>query len=465
MLAMSFVVVSNARAQVTIDTDSSTTLTLNAKYPKLYWVGFNDSVAPAYTNIMGTQVSVGNTYVFSLDFNYSFGSANCDFTIYAWYDGGAVPVPYPAAPDATTRNLAFQVDCTFAGVVTVTYPNAPILEVTTPGVADIQMGYFDPLYPGQEHYEVFIPVHFGEQLRAAPVNGYNTYSFDPLVGHQTQGTWDFDVVVRDTLSAATNTGYGEFGIQKMVTNTVSGNPVGNAPPGGSTGWMLVQSVITYSSNTDYYVTVEIDDLLDSGLGEYVTADNVEVQNLHPDSGASDIGAATFFTDSGTPLYVWGSLNVPVMASNHGTFSAGPSDSNFLTPGTTTRLQWRVTVPAGTSEGVYTSTIYVTIFDSDHPIILATNPVDLDLAVPTVAGTFVVTFSEPMDLAVPALPAVNTNLPGAIVSWNVGTGNLEIAYDALDPDTVYYVDLSGQGYQDLDGNALAGDMYYQFRTQP
>jgi hypothetical protein len=108
---------------------------------------------------------------------------------------------------------------------------------------------------------------------------------------------------------------------------------------------------------------------------------------------------------------------------------------------------------------------VTIFDSDHPIILATNPVDLDLAVPTVAGTFVVTFSEPMDLAVPALPAVNTNLPGAIVSWNVGTGNLEIAYDALDPDTVYYVDLSGQGYQDLDGNALAGDMYYQFRTQP
>jgi hypothetical protein len=361
MLAVSFAMVVDNVMGVSME-DSNTTLTVNAKFPKLYWIGFNLTDGPVYTSRMGVQVPVVNPYIFSLEYNYSFGSALCDFTVQAWYDRGAAPSVYPAPPTNDDRNLAFQLDCTNAGAVTVTYPSGN-LEVTTPGVATIQNWWSDVLYPGQEVFRVYIPVNFGPQLRAGDVDGYGTYDQVPASALITMGTWDFSVTVRDTSSSANNVSYGEFGIQRFVNVAVTGDPTGNAPPGGSTDWMGIQSQITYSSNFAYTVIVEIDDLVDP-LNPLtpILATNVEVQNMHANAtGNSGIDAPTFFVGPrpGNMLYVWGAPGVPIAASNHGTTSIGPLDSNFF-GAETTNLRWRVGVPGGTGEGVYTSTIYVTV---------------------------------------------------------------------------------------------------------
>jgi hypothetical protein len=256
--------------------------------------------------------------------------------------------------------MAFQVDCTFAGASVVTFP-AGNLEVGLP-VLPVSVAVHPnvPIPPvGQEHYKVYIPVSFRSQLRAAEVNGNPTFNQNPALALTTPGTWDFSVTVRDTGSAATNISYGEFGIQRFTSISVSGNPTGNAPPGGSTGWMATQSAITYASNAPYTVRVEIDNLVD--LVTPIGANFVEVHNLHGNATAlnSGIDIATAFAGPATPLYVWGALGTPIAASNHGTTSIGPLDSNYF-GAETTNLQWRVAVPVGTAEGVYTSEIRVTV---------------------------------------------------------------------------------------------------------
>jgi hypothetical protein len=98
-------------------------------------------------------------------------------------------------------------------------------------------------------------------------------------------------------------------------------------------------------------------------------------------------------------------------------------------------------------------------DFTGPTITSTTPVDSATGIILAAGTYIIQFNEPMDTSVTAFL---TNLPGAVGSWN-GNQQFEITYTALAESTTYYVDLTGQGHQDISSNALTGDTYKDFIT--
>jgi len=155
---------------------------------------------------------------------------------------------------------------------------------------------------------------------------------------------------------------------------VTGNPSGNAPPGSTNVSLSDPSQITYSSNTNYWVNVSIPDLLVNGAGPgFVPATDVTVINSNNlvSNAYSELNPAGWpmgraFQAPNAVFCVWGNRSqvtqyMPV--PTNGTTSFGPwgSDYNLYgNPGGTTRLDWWVTVPAGTPEGIYWATITVTI---------------------------------------------------------------------------------------------------------
>jgi hypothetical protein len=368
MLAVSFAMVNTAKAQVS-DSDNTTQITVNAVFPKLYWIGFNDT---GFNSQMETQVAVETDYLFGFQYNYSRGWDACDFIVQAWYDRGntGLASSYPAVPTDNDRNLAFEIYCDPLDATPFeTYVNLPggELEIISTGPA-IFTNLSDNPYAGQDNYTVYIPVTFGSQIRAAEYGGVAPigpdYSRDKLVSLNNAYSWDFSITVRDRAqTTATNRSYGEFGVQMAVSISASGNPTGNAPPGGSTVLEPYTS-ITYSSNTPYFVNVTLqNNLLLNGVGPVnIPTTNLFVQNVHGDANVanSEISGPLNIPAPLTERYVWGLPATPIAPSGHGTISAGPLDSDFTTPGTVTELEWSVNVPA-VQEGVYWTFIIVTIY--------------------------------------------------------------------------------------------------------
>jgi len=97
-------------------------------------------------------------------------------------------------------------------------------------------------------------------------------------------------------------------------------------------------------------------------------------------------------------------------------------------------------------------------DTTSPTIVSTTPADGATSVSTSAGTYIIQFNEPMS----AVGTPLSNLPGVSWSWN-GNQKMEGTYNALSESATYYVDLTGQGFQDLVGNPLTGDVYKDFTT--
>jgi hypothetical protein len=101
-----------------------------------------------------------------------------------------------------------------------------------------------------------------------------------------------------------------------------------------------------------------------------------------------------------------------------------------------------------------------VLDIDAPSIFSTIPNDMATGISTVAGIYVIEFDEPMDNVGTPL----SDLPGLIWNWAPSGLWINGSYNALNPSTTYYVDLAGQGFTDLAGNGLSGDMYKDFTTQ-
>ncbi|MDO9538288.1 MAG: hypothetical protein Q7J68_08215 [Thermoplasmata archaeon] len=358
--------------------DQSTTITANAVFPKLYWIGFNDTDA-AFTSRLDQQVAPDSNYWFTLLANYTEGWTECEVVVEAWYDdgkigGGAPETAYPAVDD-TTRNLAFRLTWR-AGTANavVYYPNTPELEVTTGLVTDIDMN--TPYASGdlRNNHTVRIPVWLGNQIRSADGSGWGSgdAAYGPLKTDSLRdaNSWDFSITVRDWDSiTAANTSYGEFGVNEEVSVLVSGNPSGNAPPGTINNVMTTHSHISYSANTDYYVNVSVPHLHENGAnttGNWIWAQNVSVHNMCPNATAanSDIDLQAYFTGEDVPLYVWGQTVTPITPPNNGTNATGPNITNYIGPiwgvFTFTELEWWVTVQAGTKEGIYWGAITISI---------------------------------------------------------------------------------------------------------
>ncbi len=97
----------------------------------------------------------------------------------------------------------------------------------------------------------------------------------------------------------------------------------------------------------------------------------------------------------------------------------------------------------------------TVVDTVSPYVVTTAPANATTDVPLTAGTYVIQFSEPMDIGV---GTVTSDLPGIVWTWD-GTGIwLNGTYTDLTESTTYNVDLSAGGFQDILGNALIAGAY-------
>ena len=170
--------------------------------------------------------------------------------------------------------------------------------------------------------------------------------------------------------------FSEFGIEKQVAISVTGNPTGNTPPGSSDVALTTPSQITYSANTDYWVNVSIPNLLENGVGPAdILATNVGVANsnvfaaqTYTEINAADYLVGRTFTGANQELCVWGNRSLAqtfIDAPSNGSVSFGPFGSDYNAVWTngammTTQLDWWITVPGSTTEGVYWATIMITI---------------------------------------------------------------------------------------------------------
>jgi len=353
--------------------DQSTRLTAIALFPKVFWIGFNDT---AYNPRLDQQVMPDTNYLFTLEANYSLGWTDCDVVVQAWYDNGFTAAggsAYPAETDGN-RNLAFTlVYDTLTAVHDITYP-AGDLEFADISVTETEIMTPNPASDPGNNRRLAFEINFGPQARMADYGAVAPigplFDTEPLIALNNPHSWDFSVTVRDrALPAAAAVKYGEFGVQTLSSVTVTGNPSGAAPPGTWDNPMVETSQITYSSNAPYFVNVSIPDLYLGGNPaslDWIPATDVSVMNIEPraDAATSGIDGWTYFTGPNTYLYVWGLNLAPLAPVGNGTISNGVYISDYNAAAnaanTYTELAWRVTVIAGTPEGMYWGVITVSI---------------------------------------------------------------------------------------------------------
>ena len=356
--------------------DTGTQLTVNAAFPNIFWIGFNDTL---HNSKIEQQVTPDEWYEFSFAANYSFGWANCEVIVQAWYDNGnAGDASIYPAENEINRCLAFSLIYDPDG--------GPFYSMTYPGIPEYAVGGANDVIvpggtPGEEIHYVTLGVRLGPQIRNADGNsfGIGDSDTDPLKSNALQdiNSWDFNITVRDAASTdAFKSMYSEFGIEKAVSVSVSGNPSGSAPPGSSDVLLSNPSQITYSSNANYWVNVSVPDLLENGVGPAdITADYVAVANTNvfvipafTEIDAADYPNGRAFTGANQDWCVWGNRSQGqsfMSAPRNGSVSFGPYGSDYNAAWTNggasyTELNWWITVPGSTSEGIYWATITITI---------------------------------------------------------------------------------------------------------
>ncbi|MFO7619413.1 MAG: hypothetical protein R6W91_07170, partial [Thermoplasmata archaeon] len=338
-----------------MEKDESGEIRANVIFPQLYWIGFNESFSP-FNSQLDTSVHTDSTYFFSLQANYSQSWANCEVIVQAWHDRGLMGSEGSAYPDETDENRTLAFTLTWAvgtADATVAYPSSPELEITSGLVTDTPLN----VNPGiEDHHLVRIPVWLGPQMRVADGGGF--MARDPAFGQDMDAillhrdSWDFNITVRDVAwPKAYNTSYGEFGVNRYASVSVSGNPVGSIPP-GATATLASPSYISYSINAPYTLNVSIPHLLkDSNPAQNITANNVQVNNTHfiADGSNSEINNWAAFSGPDQARCIWGLPGVSIDPAGNGTESAGPGYSNFTAYGSfqATQVFWRVTVPPST----------------------------------------------------------------------------------------------------------------------
>jgi predicted RNA-binding Zn-ribbon protein involved in translation (DUF1610 family) len=167
---------------------------------------------------------------------------------------------------------------------------------------------------------------------------------------------------------------------------------------------------------------------------------------------SPSGAEIWYTTDTVSPYTWNSIGTDSPADGSYSWTV-PTDGSY---------GWYAATSDESSPGptdVPEASYY--IYDGTAPSIFSTEPLDDEVNVTSASGTYVIVFDEPMAPLGTAL----SDLPGVSWLWAPSGLWLNGSYTTLSLDTTYYVDLTGQGFQDLAGNALAGDTYKIFTTAP
>ncbi|MCK4757052.1 MAG: hypothetical protein KAS67_01230, partial [Thermoplasmata archaeon] len=360
---------------------SDTTVTVKSDMPHIFDVQMWKQSDGIFSGTkFNTQVNVATTYTFYAEVNYTVGGANELFDgtdnvrvyLEAFYDEG-IATSNPEPTWATTYNRTRQFSFLWEeGGGGPPESAAMIYPIGSPGTDEFQLvsWWRDPgVYGGDGFtYRFFFNVSFGDQTWAADgnnfVNGAPTNPHDDTLAWNDLNSWNVGMMIFDNdYNDASNASHEEFGIWQSANITVSGNPSGNAPPGVSNQLLGTGSQITCSANIPYYVNVSIPDLARIGGGLPLSATDVKVRStstLATDVN-SEIRNMQPFPGAKQNLSVWGNTSQAlfsdwvVPAPKNGTTAHGPWGSDY-NGYLTTDLEWYVTIPGGTAEGIYQATI-------------------------------------------------------------------------------------------------------------
>ncbi len=352
--------------------DQSSTVSTSSINPNLYWVGFNDTAM----NPMNNQViNPDSSFYITFEGNYSGGWDQLAMEIDMWYDFGFTGTNsiYPVETEFN-RNKAFSLTYIPAtSSCSVNYPNGPIMEFQTGSITDI-VSIPHPTMPTHSTHRVEIEILLGAQMFAADGSGSMgigpDYHSDPNIALDRANTWDFNVTMMDVGDPTKfNCTYGEFGVNKAISISITGNPGAEGTP-GTNGVYLGSNTIEYSTNTDYWVNVSIPNLYlygNEASPYFISADKLQVENTNGLSYlplVSDIDAATYFSGPDLKWCVWGSsAGGALQAPGNGTTAHGPWGSNYNNYGSgdgSTTVEWYVDLPGALVAGTYEATISYSI---------------------------------------------------------------------------------------------------------
>jgi hypothetical protein len=176
--------------------------------------------------------------------------------------------------------------------------------------------------------------------------------------------------------------------------------------------------------------------------------NVAGINIQYSISGSPSNAQLWYTTDTSFPYIWISIGIDNPADGNYSWTV-PSDGSFGWFANTTDDP-----PPGPTDAPEASYY---IYDGTAPSISSTTPTDGATGISSVAGTFIIEFDEPMAL----LGTPLSDLPGVSWVWAPSGLWLNGSYTVLSLSTTYYVDLTGQDFQDIAGNGLSGDIYLDF----
>ncbi|MCK4758149.1 MAG: hypothetical protein KAS67_06845 [Thermoplasmata archaeon] len=354
---------------------TGTTITVNAAFPHSFDIDLWKTNDAGRLSKLNNQLLLETTYTFFTEINYTISGIDQFYVdieddvrvdLSAWYDEGATPSNAPVADDQH-RTRMFNATWSEGGApgtdtAVMTYP------IGSPGTNEFLMDswWYEP-GPGDHHY-IYFNITIGPQTWAADGTGFaNGAASDINFANQAledPNSWDFEMRVYDVnFAGATNSSYEEFGTFMFTNVTVSGNPAGNAPPGSSTQ-LGPNSQITCSANIPYYLNVSIPDLPRLGGGLPIPATYISVNTTSTfatDVNSEIFGVAVPFPGANKNLSIWGNRSQAapgdwvVPAPLNSTTAHGPQGEDFQGLGAT-EIEWYVTVPGGTAEGIYQATI-------------------------------------------------------------------------------------------------------------
>ncbi|MCK4757051.1 MAG: hypothetical protein KAS67_01225, partial [Thermoplasmata archaeon] len=360
-------------------TDTLTTITVNAAFPHNFDIDMWKTSDAGRTSKLNQQNNVETTYTFFCEANYTVsglnqfyadGVDNVRVELTAWYDDGGVS-PNPPAEDDEHRTRVFRALWSEGPAVgfdttTMLYP------VGSPGTDEVLLDSAGLEFGPGDHYYIYFNITIGPQTRAADSAG----TWNPSSDLWTPGnpgsfndpdSWNFQMnVYDDDFAGAYNTTYEEFGLFRFTNVTAIGNPTGNVPPGAN-DIFLGSSQLACAANAPYFVNVSIPRLnKTTDDSKFIPASSVAVLSTSPlaNNTNTQINSTwTFgrpFLAANEPLGIWGNVTQGpaywnVAAPQNGTTAHGPWGSDFNGYGAT-QIDWYISVPGGTEEGIYRASV-------------------------------------------------------------------------------------------------------------
>ena len=361
-------------------TDTLTTITVNAAFPHNFdidmWKTIDGVGGPSTLN---KQNNVETTYTFFCEANYTVsglnqfyadGADNVRVELTAWYDDGVLS-PNPPAEDDVHRTRMFKALWIEGGGLggdsaAMTYP------IGGPGTEEVQLVSAGIENGPGDHYYIYFNITIGPQMRAADSDG----TWNPSSDIWTPGnpgsfndpdSWNFQINVYDnSFAGAYNITYDEFGLFRFTNVTATGNPTGNAPP-GSDDIFLGTSQLACAANSPYYVNVSIPRLnMTTDDSKFILPPSIAVVSTSTLANNSNTEINSTwpvgrpFQGVNQPLGIWGNgtmgaPNFMVPAPKNGTTAHGPWGSDYNGYGATI-INWYISVPGGTEEGIYQASV-------------------------------------------------------------------------------------------------------------